>query len=76
MITKDGWLKTGDIGYLDQEGFLYIKDRSEPLAFPIGENLLLIPFGTPSQGYYYSWRGECCKFMTPSVLFFSDLKWV
>jgi acyl-CoA synthetase (AMP-forming)/AMP-acid ligase II len=29
VLTPDGWYKSGDLGYLDEEGFLHIKDRSE-----------------------------------------------
>ncbi|KAH9485387.1 Long-chain-fatty-acid--CoA ligase FadD13 [Psilocybe cubensis] len=37
LITQDGWLKTGDVGYLDEEGFLYIKDRN--IIIRGGENV-------------------------------------
>ncbi len=36
---KDGWFHTGDIGLLDSQGFLFIKDRAKDIVIRGGENI-------------------------------------
>ena len=38
-LDSQGWFKTGDIGYLDEDGFLFINDRKKDMVIRGGENI-------------------------------------
>lgn len=52
--TRDGWFHTGDMGYLDDEGYLFLVDRKKDMIISGGENI-------------YSREVEDALFQHPSV---------
>ena len=38
-FTEDAWLRTGDIGYVDEEDFVFIVDRTKDMVISGGENI-------------------------------------
>jgi len=39
VITKDGWLRTGDKGWMDEDGYIYLAGRSDDMIIRGGENI-------------------------------------
>ena len=63
VFTSDGWLKTGDIGYIDADGFLFLVDRSKDIIISGGENI----YPTEIENALYSHPDvrECAVFGIP-----------
>ena len=42
VITEDGWFRTGDIGRVDEDGFIFVEDRLKDMIISGGENIYSI----------------------------------
>jgi long-chain acyl-CoA synthetase len=40
--VREGWLHTGDVGFLDEDGYLYISDRAKDMILRGGENVYCV----------------------------------
>ena len=59
----DGWLKTGDIGRLDENDFIYLVDRKKDMVLRGGENIYCVE--VEAAIYHHDAIAECCVFGVP-----------
>ena len=59
----DGWLHTGDIGYLDEDNFLYLVDRAKDMVLRGGENVYCSEVETVL--FKHDAVAECVVFSVP-----------
>ena len=60
---RNGWFRTGDIGYMDEDGFLYISSRAKDMILRGGENVYCAE--VESAAYEYDNIYECSAFGVP-----------
>ncbi|MEM8633793.1 MAG: class I adenylate-forming enzyme family protein [Pseudomonadota bacterium] len=60
----DGWLHTGDIGRVDEHGFIYLVDRKKDMVLRGGENIYCVE--VEAAIYHLDAVAECCVFGVPN----------
>ena len=63
LQVGDGWLRTGDIGRIDEDGFLHLIDRSKDVIVSGGENIF--PAEVERALYLHPAVRECAVFGVP-----------
>ncbi len=56
----DGWLHTGDVAYLDDDGFIFLVDRKKDMVLRGGENIYCAEVETAV--HHHPAVAECCVF--------------
>ena len=59
----DGWLCSGDVGRVDEDGFVYIEDRKKDMVLRGGENIYCVE--VEANIYHHPSVAECCVFGVP-----------
>jgi acyl-CoA synthetase (AMP-forming)/AMP-acid ligase II len=62
-FTKNGWFRTGDLGYLDEDEYLFIVDRKKDIIIRGGENITCIE--VEAGIYAHEGVAECSVFGIP-----------
>jgi len=64
QALRNGWLHTGDLGYMDTEGFIFLVDRAKDMIISGGENI----FSVEVEGAIYQHPAvqECAVIGIPS----------
>ncbi len=66
-FTADGWFRTGDVGHLDKDGYLYIDDRKKDMIVSGGEN---VATSEVERALY-----ECDAVLEAAVVAMPDARW-
>ena len=59
----DGWLHTGDVARIDEDGFIFLVDRKKDMVLRGGENVYCVE--VEAVAYRHAAVAECCVFGVP-----------
>lgn len=71
-MVRDGWLHTGDVGYMDEDGYYWITDRKKDLIIKGGENIS--PRTIEEVLFSHSKISEAAVVAMPDKIYGEDIK--